>query len=420
MMASSVGRIQSRRQTPGDTTDKMAKVFEVASGKEIARLPHGDAVWMAAFSSDGKLLATASWDKTARLFEVDGGKEIAVLPHDNQVMSVTFSPDGKLLLTASEDTTARLFNVAGSAEDVRLPHDGIVRSAVFSPDGKVLATASDDKTARLFDLASGKEIAKLPHDGEVISAAFSANGKLLATASYDNAVHLFEMAISKEIVQLAHGGSVTDVAFSPDGKLLATACGDKIARYSMSRARQEIASFSHEDGVKGVAFSPDGKLLATAASGKNDNDGEVRLYEVANNKKSSGCRTISRSAASPSARMANCSHHHRPGEPVRGSEWQGNHHHGCRRCDAPRRLQPRRQVACDVGGLAKRSAHLFELASGKAIVQIMDRWPVNSATFSPDGLTLATASDDRAARLWRLFPTTQALVDAAKAAPRDA
>ena len=74
-----------------------------------------------------------------------------------------------------------------------------------------------------------------------------------------------------------------------------------------------------------------------------------------------------------------------------------------------------RLLATSEGFGEKGSAHLFELASGKAIAQMLHPRQVNNATFSPDGLTLATASDDHIARLWRVFPTTQALVDAAKA-----
>jgi WD40 repeat protein len=42
-----------------------------------------------------------------------------------------------------------------------------------------------------------------------------------------------------------------------------------------------------------------------------------------------------------------------------------------------------------------------------------------SASFSPDGQRVVTASDDGTARIWRIFPTAQALVEAAKeAVPR--
>jgi WD40 repeat protein len=38
-----------------------------------------------------------------------------------------------------------------------------------------------------------------------------------------------------------------------------------------------------------------------------------------------------------------------------------------------------------------------------------------SATFSPDGRRVVTASTDNTARIWPSFPTTQSLVDEAKA-----
>jgi WD40 repeat protein len=67
----------------------------------------------AAFSPDGKRVVTASFDKTARLWDAASGKEIAVLKgHTNQVQSAAFSPDGKRVVTASSDNTARLWDVA--------------------------------------------------------------------------------------------------------------------------------------------------------------------------------------------------------------------------------------------------------------------------------------------------------------------
>ena len=53
-------------------------------------------------------------------------------------------------------------------------------------------------------------------------------------------------------------------------------------------------------------------------------------------------------------------------------------------------------------------------ATGKELARLGHDGVVNAAAFSADGLSIITASDDKAARLWRAFPTTQHLVNAAK------
>ena len=296
------------------------------SNREQRVLVHDRAVVSTVFSPDGKLLVTVSEDKTARLFEVASGKELARPAHDAGVNNAAFSPGGKLLATASDDGTARLFEVPSGKELARLTHDRAVVSTVFSPDGKLLATASDDGTARLFEVTSGKELARLAHDRAVVSTVFSPDGRLLATAS-GIAARLFEVASGKELARLAHDAGVSSAAFSPDGKLLATASGDTARLFEVVSGK-ELARLAHDAGVHSATFGPDGRLLATAS------------------------------------------------------------------------------------GIAAR---LFEVASGKELARLAHDDEVWSAAFSPDGLTLATGYSNKIARLWRVYPTPQSLVDAAKA-----
>jgi WD40 repeat protein len=68
---------------------------------------HAYPVTSAAFSQDGSRIVTASSDKTARLWDAATGKEIAVLRGQDAVASAAFSPDGFRIVTASSDNTAR-------------------------------------------------------------------------------------------------------------------------------------------------------------------------------------------------------------------------------------------------------------------------------------------------------------------------
>jgi WD40 repeat protein len=107
----------------------------------------------AAFSPDGSRIVTASSDKTARIWEIATGRELAVLRgHDGDVSSAAFSPDGSRAVTASLDNTACIWDIATATQIAVLRgHDGDVSSAAFSPDGSRIVTASFDKTARIWD-----------------------------------------------------------------------------------------------------------------------------------------------------------------------------------------------------------------------------------------------------------------------------
>ena len=98
----------------------------------MTRLPHDSTVAMIAFSPDSTRLATASTDKIVRVWDLASAREMTRLPHDSTVAMIAFSPDSTWLATASTDHMVRVWDLASAQEISHMPHG---RIRVFSPDG---------------------------------------------------------------------------------------------------------------------------------------------------------------------------------------------------------------------------------------------------------------------------------------------
>ena len=80
---------------------------------ELTIQGHTDDIFCAAFSSDGRRIASGSKDRTIRVWDAQTGNAVPGPPkmHTNGVWCVTFSPDGKQIASCSGDNMVLLWHV---------------------------------------------------------------------------------------------------------------------------------------------------------------------------------------------------------------------------------------------------------------------------------------------------------------------
>jgi WD40 repeat protein len=147
---------------------RQAELWDVNAGRVLRTLvEQSGTVMSAAFSPDGKRLATGSTDGSVQEWNSADGTPLQSFPkHDERVVYVGFSPDGRFLATA-EDYSQRIYCDPPSPEQELRQRAGqdISPPVVFSPGGSLFAHTSIPgyNVARVFD-RDGREIARLPQN----------------------------------------------------------------------------------------------------------------------------------------------------------------------------------------------------------------------------------------------------------------
>ncbi len=230
---------------------------------------HRGDVFRVVFAPGGDLVATASPETTAYVWDLKGRLVAKLSGHRDRVTFIDFNPKGDRIVTTSADMMVRIWDREGTLLKDLTGHAGIVRTAQFSPDGKRLVSSSEDETARIWQLEGedGSSLELKGHAAAVISARYSPDGQQVLTASEDKTARIWSSAGGPaRVILKGHKRAVTSARFSPDGQHVLTASTDRTARLWSLDGKEQHVFFDHPAAVASARFSPDGKKIVTVSA----------------------------------------------------------------------------------------------------------------------------------------------------------
>jgi WD40 repeat protein len=127
------------------------------------------------------------------------------LRHQHWISGAAFTRDGKTLASSGHDHAVRIWDAQTGKEQASIPFTDYrtPRAFGFSPSGKLLAGTADVNKANLFlwDATTGKQVHALAgHKGEVLAATF-ADDETLASVGRDGYVRWWDTATGKQLRQ---------------------------------------------------------------------------------------------------------------------------------------------------------------------------------------------------------------------------
>ncbi len=269
-----VDTAQEWRLTLYDLTERK-QVWSVSKKLEAKDWPDGN---MCVFSPNGKWFATGrdhGQGKEVRLWDAQTGKQLWQLHNQGQGQALSRTPvgfvdDGETVVLQDYEGTVSLFDRATGTEKKSFatgPRKGWGQT-LLSPDGKHLVICTLQPPT-VWDL-DGRKVAVLDgHKEWTYVATFSPDGKKLFTGGFDRFVIEREWPSGKPIGRIAlDRDRVLRLAVSPDGKRLEVVFEGEQALifYDLATGKKLPEPIdSHRATVYGVECTPDGSLISFGA-----------------------------------------------------------------------------------------------------------------------------------------------------------
>ncbi|MGI9068670.1 MAG: caspase family protein [Pyrinomonadaceae bacterium] len=222
------------------------KFWEVATGRELPalNLPNSGLFatqgrGFAAFSDDGKRIATGGFDTPTILWDTETGKQLVKMSgRTNMAYKVAFSADGSRLWSGGR--TRWDLREGRGARITAGPSDNVF--GLPSPDGKYLAAFTPNSDVlTILEVPGGKQLQRLApsSSGSVVQrASFSPDGTMILTSygpdqaqmqnptltprGLETQLKIWDVKSGRELRTLTLPASSFEAGFSSDGRAVAT------------------------------------------------------------------------------------------------------------------------------------------------------------------------------------------------------
>lgn len=176
-------------------------LHDMQDGHKISNFnAHDRHIWALDFNHDGTRLLSVASDHWAKVWELPKQEISSEIEHSFPVCAAAFSPDGKRIATASNNTIYTYLEDSTTEEELFENglischgHQGIIERIAFNQDGTLLASASADRTARIWDNKTGNCLRKFSgHTDEIYDILFVPGSNAVITSSKDKTVRWWQ------------------------------------------------------------------------------------------------------------------------------------------------------------------------------------------------------------------------------------
>ncbi len=168
------------------------------------------------------------------------------------VNSVSFARSGTSLAAGCHDQYARIWDAATGTELLAVRHPDNVYTVGLSPDGAILATGTGSGLVRVLDAGTGDELGRAQHrdNASVVALAVSADGAAVGYGDTSGVLRVIEASTGSPLLAADQADEVTCVEFSPDSRQLIA------ASYTGAAALLTLGPEPGVTEIRGMAGNP--------------------------------------------------------------------------------------------------------------------------------------------------------------------